>query len=61
MKLYYLYLIECSDGTYYVGVTNDLIRRVMEHEQGIDQTCYTFQRKPLKLKYHLTFTNIIEA
>jgi Predicted endonuclease containing a URI domain len=37
MKLnhnYSVYVLECSDGSYYTGVTNDLERRLWEHETG---------------------------
>ena len=32
MKSYYVYVIQCFDGTYYVGVTNDVKRRFFEHQ-----------------------------
>jgi len=31
MKLMYVYILRCSDNSFYVGVTNDLERRVAEH------------------------------
>lgn len=48
MKLLYVYILECSDKSYYVGVTNDVERRVYEHNQGLDHNAYTFLRKPVK-------------
>ncbi|MBS3795944.1 MAG: GIY-YIG nuclease family protein, partial [Candidatus Thorarchaeota archaeon] len=32
--MYYVYIIETTDGTYYTGQTNDLIRRLGEHAAG---------------------------
>lgn len=57
----YIYLLECSDGSYYIGVTNNLTRRLAEHEDGIDEFCYTFSRRPVVLKNHMVFDNFYEA
>lgn len=54
MKLhhnYYVYILLCSDGSYYTGMTNDVERRLQEHNQGLNKGCYTFLRRPLILKY----------
>jgi putative endonuclease len=61
MKHYYVYLLECSDGSFYSGVTNDLSRRIIEHQQGIDKKCYTYNRRPVTLKHYLTFEYINDA
>ncbi|MFC5285195.1 GIY-YIG nuclease family protein [Pedobacter alpinus] len=34
MKYYYVYILKCSDDSYYTGVTNDIERRLQEHETG---------------------------
>ncbi len=60
-ELYYVYIIECNDGSFYTGLTNDLIRRFTEHCQGTYLTCYTFKRRPLKLKYYETIPFALEA
>ena len=49
---FYLYIILCSDGTYYTGLTDDLARRFEEHASGFYESCYTFNRRPLKLEYY---------
>ena len=49
---YYVYILLCSDGSYYTGVTNDLERRFAEHQEGSDPKCYTYNRHPLVLKYY---------
>lgn len=61
MKNYYVYIVQCSDGTYYTGITNNLERRLFEHNEGINRTAYTFRRRPVVLKYCETFTNPMDA
>jgi putative endonuclease len=58
---YYVYMLLCSDGSYYTGVTNDYERRFAEHRDGIVSGCYTFKRRPLKLVYVSHFHNVLEA
>ena len=58
MQISYVYIIKCNDYSYYVGVTNDVLRRFEEHQNGIDSKAYTFNRRPLELVYFTTFTNI---
>ncbi len=47
----YVYILKCSDNSYYTGVTNNIERRIAEHSQGIDPQCYTFKKRPLQLVY----------
>ena len=58
MKLYYVYILECFDGSYYTGVTSEIEKRVNEHNEGIDKKCYTFNKRPLKLVFFENFSNI---
>ncbi len=55
---YYVYIILCSDKTYYTGVTNDVNRRFDEHESGHDSKAYTFSRRPLKLVFYTEFNDV---
>ncbi len=34
-EVYYVYIIRCNDGSYYTGLTDDLVRRFEEHVTGI--------------------------
>jgi predicted GIY-YIG superfamily endonuclease len=45
-----LYIIKCDDGTLYTGITNDLARRVRQHNDG-SASRYTRSRLPVKLVY----------
>jgi putative endonuclease len=61
MKQYFVYILSCSDNSYYTGITNDIDRRVAEHESGENTTSYTFKRRPLKLVFCEQFTDINQA
>jgi putative endonuclease len=61
MKYMYVYILECSDGSYYTGVTNNPERRLIEHEEGINSDSYTHSRRPLKLVYSEYFSDPIQA
>jgi len=45
---YYVYFVECKDWSYYTGITNDLEKRLWEHNTGYDETCYTYLRRPVE-------------
>ncbi|OAB80331.1 GIY-YIG nuclease family protein [Cochleicola gelatinilyticus] len=61
MKLYFTYILLCSDNSYYTGMTNDIERRVEEHIQGKKKSSYTYARRPVELKWFVTCTNPSEA
>ncbi len=61
MKTYYVYILECSDKTYYTGVTNNLERRFSEHSEGYNPKSYTHKRRPVKLLFSLEFRYINKA
>ena len=48
---WFVYIVECADGTLYTGITNDLERRVREHNAGKGAR-YTCSRRPVVLRYH---------
>ncbi len=57
MKLFYVYIVKCSDESYYTGITNDINRRLNEHNEGISLTSYTFRRQPVELVFCETFND----
>lgn len=61
MKFYYVYILKCSDNSYYVGITNNFERRIIEHNEGYDSKSYTFKRRPLELVYLKTFNDSNQA
>ncbi|MDE2024218.1 MAG: GIY-YIG nuclease family protein [Gammaproteobacteria bacterium] len=55
-----LYVLECADGTFYIGHTDNLSRRLQQHEQSkVD--AYTARRLPLKLIHAEEFESRYEA
>ena len=58
---YFVYILECSDGSYYTGVTNDLEVRLSKHHKGDNLSAYTYSRRPLILKYYQRFDFIQHA
>jgi putative endonuclease len=48
---YFVYMVRCRDGSFYVGVTDDLERRLMAHNAGVASR-YTRARRPVELWYY---------
>ena len=61
MTYLYVYILECADDSYYIGVTNNVGRRFIEHSTGIKENSYTFSRRPLKLVYCRQFAKPMDA
>ncbi len=61
MQSSYVYILKCSDNTYYTGVTNDIFRRFNEHQDGVNIKCYTYFRRPLELVFYTQFMDIQQA
>ncbi len=60
MKDFFVYILRCSDGSFYTGHTDDLEKRLFEHNsQHYD--CFTSQRLPVELVYYATFGSRDEA
>lgn len=49
---WFIYIVECSDTTYYTGVTTDLKRRLQEHNSTTKGAKYTRHRRPVTLVYY---------
>ena len=50
----YVYIVECSDGTFYTGWTNNLEKRIAMHTNGVGAK-YTKGRGPVKLMHYEEF------
>jgi putative endonuclease len=56
----YTYIVQCSDGSFYTGWTNDLDKRIAAHNAGKGAK-YTKTRRPVSLIYYETFETKQEA
>ena len=56
----YMYILECSDGTYYTGSTKYLELRLEQHQSG-EGANYTVKRLPVQLLYHEEYDRIDHA
>jgi len=56
----YVYIVECDDHTYYTGWTNNLQKRIADHNSG-NGARYTSGRRPVVLRYYETFATKQEA
>ena len=59
-KLNYTYILKCKDGTYYTGWTNNLEKRLKDHNEGRGAK-YTKARLPVSLIYYEEFQAKEEA
>ena len=59
-KVNYTYIVRCSDGTLYTGWTNDLDKRIRDHNEGRGAK-YTRSRRPVILAYYEEFLTKEEA
>lgn len=60
MEEWYVYILECSDKTYYVGITNNLVKRIGKHNSGKGAK-YTRGRIPVEIRYFKSFESRSEA
>ncbi len=49
--MYFVYILQCSDNSYYTGVTRNVEKRVYEHQEGLIKSSYTHSRRSVKLVY----------
>ena len=59
--MHFTYILECADKTLYVGSTNDLDRRLNQHNNLKSGAHYTKIRRPVVLKYSETFKTMSGA
>ncbi|MBN2262660.1 MAG: DEAD/DEAH box helicase family protein, partial [Prolixibacteraceae bacterium] len=53
----YMYILQCADGSFYTGSTNNLQRRIEEHKSG-EGAKFTKENFPIKLVYYETFDRV---
>lgn len=61
MKIFYVYIVECKDSSFYIGVTSNLNKRLYEHNSGVHSSAYTYSRRPVVLKWFEQFTDPHQA
>ncbi len=61
MKSYYVYILLCSDNSYYTGITNNLESRILQHNSAYDRKCYTAKRLPVQLVYSQQLHEVMQA
>ena len=59
-QMAYVYILECSDGSYWVGSTRNLEARLWQHNQGLGGE-YTSKRLPVRLVYAYEFERVVDA
>ncbi len=57
----FIYILQCADKSYYVGSTNNLERRVHQHNHAKSGAHYTKIRRPVVLKYSEEVATLAEA
>ena len=57
---FFVYILQCVDGSFYIGHTDNLEKRVSEH-QTEHYNCYTSTRLPVDLVFYQTFGSRDEA
>ena len=60
-KKYFVYIVECADGSYYTGYTTDVQRRLNEHNYSSRSAKYTRSRRPVKLIYSEEYDTLSKA
>ena len=56
-----LYILKCSDKSYYTGITNNLEHRINEHNLGLDKKSYTYSRRPIDCVFTQQFNDPNDA
>jgi len=58
---YFVYILECADKSLYVGCTNNIEKRLKQHNDSKWGAHYTKIRRPVVLKYKENFKTLKEA
>ena len=59
-KTYWVYILKCSDGSFYTGSTSNIEKRLSEHQNGTIKG-YTSKRRPVKLVFSEHFESVYDA
>lgn len=61
MQDFFVYILHCNDGSYYIGHTDNIEARISAHEQRHFPRCYTASRLPVKVVFVQEFASRGEA
>lgn len=61
MKEFCVYILQCSDGSYYTGLSSNIEQRLLEHKTGKFPDCYTFNKRPFELVFYQVFHDFNQA
>lgn len=59
--MFFTYIVECADNSFYVGCTNNLEKRITQHNNSKWGAHYTKIRRPVVLRYSEKFETLIDA
>ena len=59
-RTYWIYILKCSDGSYYTGSTSNIEKRISEHQKGAISG-YTHSRRPIELIFSEYFDDVYNA
>jgi len=60
-KAWHVYIVQCSDDSLYTGISTDIARRILEHNNSKKGAKYTKTRRPVNLVYSEQHTDRSEA
>ncbi len=55
-----IYILRCSDGSLYIGHTEDLSQRLADHNAG-RAALFTRNRRPVRVAYSETYDDVLTA
>jgi predicted GIY-YIG superfamily endonuclease len=58
---YYVYILKCSNGTFYTRSTSNLPERIFDHISGVNPLAYTYRLRPVTLVWAESFETRIDA
>lgn len=61
MYFYCVYILKYSDNSFYTRITNDLEKRIKEHQLGYKKDSYTYKKRPLSLEFYQEFNDVLQA
>ena len=60
MNDFFVYILKCNDNSYYVGHTDNIEKRISEHQRN-EYPCYTSKRLPIEVVFVQSFGTRDEA